>query len=53
MSANATPPAGGSAAALAVPLPVLVVLRGVGQVFFQDNALTGAVRPGDRGSAPR
>ncbi len=27
----------------ALPLPVLVVLRGVGQVFFQENALTGAL----------
>jgi len=26
-----------------IPLPVLVVLRGVGQVFFQENALTGAL----------
>lgn len=32
----APPPAG-----VAVPEPVLVVLRGVGQVFFQENALTG------------
>ncbi len=27
----------------AIPVPILVVLRGVGQVFFQDNALTGAL----------
>ncbi len=27
----------------AVPLPVLVVLRGIGQVFFQESALTGAL----------
>ncbi|QDV32602.1 urea transporter [Tautonia plasticadhaerens] len=26
----------------AVPAPVLEVLRGIGQVFFQENALTGA-----------
>jgi len=26
-----------------IPLPVLVALRGVGQVFFQENALTGAL----------
>lgn len=26
-----------------VPVPVLVTLRGVGQVFFQENALTGAL----------
>jgi len=26
-----------------VPAPVLVTLRGVGQVFFQENALTGAL----------
>lgn len=30
-------------AGLVVPLPALVVLRGVGQVFFQENALTGAL----------
>lgn len=24
-----------------IPEPVLIVLRGVGQVFFQENALTG------------
>ena len=27
----------------ALPLPVLVVFRGIGQVFFQENALTGAL----------
>ncbi len=27
----------------AIPVPLLVVLRGVGQVFFQENALTGAL----------
>jgi urea transporter len=26
-----------------VPAPVLVVFRGIGQVFFQENALTGAL----------
>ncbi len=26
-----------------VPLPILVVFRGIGQVFFQENALTGAI----------
>lgn len=35
--AATTPPAN------AVPLPVLVVFRGIGQVFFQDHALTGAL----------
>jgi len=29
--------------ASAVPVPVLAVLRGIGQVFFQENALTGAI----------
>jgi urea transporter len=29
--------------AVAVPVPVLIGLRGVGQVFFQENALTGAL----------
>lgn len=27
----------------AIPVPLLIVLRGVGQVFFQENALTGAL----------
>lgn len=27
----------------AIPLPVLVVLRGIGQVFFQEHALTGTL----------
>lgn len=31
-------PAGAS-----VPLPVLVVFRGIGQIWFQENALTGAL----------
>lgn len=26
-----------------IPVPLLVVLRGIGQVFFQENALTGAL----------
>ncbi len=26
-----------------IPVPVLVTLRGIGQVFFQENALTGAL----------
>lgn len=26
-----------------MPLPVLVILRGIGQVFFQENALSGAL----------
>ena len=30
-----------SSPASAVPLPVLVVFRGIGQIFFQENALTG------------
>ncbi|MFO0879860.1 MAG: urea transporter [Gemmataceae bacterium] len=29
--------------AVPVPLPVLVVLRGIGQIVFQDNAITGAL----------
>jgi urea transporter len=28
---------------VAVPLPVLVVFRGIGQVFFQENGLSGAL----------
>jgi urea transporter len=31
-----------SSPADAIPAPVLVVFRGIGQVFFQENALTGA-----------
>ena len=27
----------------AIPLPILVVFRGIGQVFFQENALSGAL----------
>jgi urea transporter len=27
----------------AIPLPVLVVMRGIGQVFFQEHALTGTL----------
>lgn len=30
-------------AGVAVPLPMLIVFRGIGQVFFQENALTGAL----------
>ncbi len=30
-------------ASMSVPLPILVLLRGIGQVFFQENALTGAL----------
>jgi urea transporter len=30
-------------AAVAVPLPALAVFRGMGQVFFQENALTGVL----------
>jgi urea transporter len=26
-----------------IPIPILVVFRGIGQVFFQENALTGAL----------
>ena len=26
----------------AIPEPIRTVLRGIGQVFFQENALTGA-----------
>lgn len=37
-----TPPASPSWTE-AIPLPVLVVLRGIGQVFFQDHALTGTL----------
>lgn len=32
-----------TAAPPAVPVPVLVVFRGIGQVIFQENALTGAL----------
>lgn len=32
-----------SQAGVAVPLAVLVIFRGIGQVFFQENALTGAL----------
>lgn len=32
-----------TAAPNVVPLPILVVFRGIGQVFFQENALTGLV----------
>jgi urea transporter len=43
---NSPPPTTSSAAPTAtatdpVPLPVLVALRGIGQVMFQENALTG------------
>ncbi len=42
MNANQTAPASPAAPpGPAVPLPALIVLRGVGQVFFQENALTG------------
>jgi urea transporter len=37
-----TPPASPSWTA-AIPLPVLVVMRGIGQVFFQEHALTGTL----------
>ena len=33
----------GSPSLSSIPEPVLVVLRGIGQVFFQENALTGAL----------
>lgn len=26
-----------------IPVPLLIILRGIGQVFFQENALTGAL----------
>jgi urea transporter len=32
-----------SLATAAIPLPVIAVFRGIGQVFFQDNALTGVL----------
>jgi urea transporter len=41
MSTSTSEPPAAQSLASSVPLPVLVVLRGVGQVFFQENALTG------------
>lgn len=32
-----------SAKGASVPLPVLVVFRGIGQIWFQENAITGAL----------
>ena len=40
---NAAQPPVASSPASGIPEPVLVVLRGIGQVFFQENALTGAL----------
>lgn len=41
MSAEPVAPTAVASPADAVPEPVLVVFRGIGQVFFQENALTG------------
>lgn len=44
MSSTASSPLAESrAGALPVPLPVLVVFRGIGQIWFQEHALTGAL----------
>lgn len=43
MSATQSTPAAVAAGADPVPLPVLVVFRGIGQIWFQENALTGAL----------
>lgn len=44
MSTTQSPsPAAPSSPADAIPLPVLVVFRGIGQIWFQENALTGAL----------
>ncbi|WP_437193383.1 urea transporter [Planctomicrobium sp. SH527] len=37
-TATSNPPTGA-----AIPLPILVMFRGIGQVFFQENALTGVL----------
>lgn len=43
MAASVSYPSEVIAPGSSVPLPVLVVFRGVGQVFFQENALSGAL----------
>jgi urea transporter len=40
---NTAQPAAAPPSASGIPQPVLVILRGIGQVFFQENALTGAL----------
>jgi len=42
-SAAASSPAPVVISGVVVPLPLLIALRGIGQVFFQDSALTGAL----------
>lgn len=42
-TATANPPAVAAGQTDPVPLPLLVVLRGIGQIWFQENALTGAL----------
>jgi len=41
MSAVESPPLAAPARSDAVPLPLLVVFRGIGQIWFQESALTG------------
>lgn len=43
ISTNQGEQAATSSPAASIPLPALVVFRGIGQVFFQENALTGAL----------
>lgn len=40
---ESSPPAAPPAATDPVPLPILVVFRGIGQIWFQEHALTGAL----------
>jgi urea transporter len=42
-TAETTPASASPAQAVAVPVPILVGLRGIGQIWFQENALTGAL----------
>lgn len=43
MSATETAPTPAPTQDVPIPLPVLVVFRGIGQIWFQENALTGAL----------
>lgn len=43
MSSTGPSPAKNMPAGVAVPLPVLVIFRGIGQIWFQENAITGAL----------